>query len=360
MQGFLKALRESDGKERLIAAAVITGAYAGSRLLLADGTVVWESMMQDTGSQDLAGREPDGWKAYIQELAASFRQLPDCGIYKACGGDVFCEVPGKEKKLVICGGGHVSVPLIQIGRLMGCFVTVLEDRPQFADNARRAGASEVFCGAFAEGLARIQGDADTYFVIVTRGHRYDKECLLHIAGKKHAYIGMIGSRRRAAAVKEAAIGQGADRAVVAGVYTPIGLDIGAKTPEEIAVAVAAQIIQVKNQSAGSTVNFPKEIMDAVLDEANAAEPKVLATIIRRSGSAPREEGAKMLVLADGTCIGTIGGGCAEADMQKKAMLLIREGKAGVRLCHTDMAADTAQEEGMVCGGAMDVLLECFL
>lgn len=94
------------------------------------------------------------------------------------------------------------MPVIKIGIMMGWEVTVLEDRPKFADNARRAGASHVICEPFEEGLGKVPGSSDTYFVIVTRGHRYDQVCLEKIAEKEHAYIGMIGSRRRTTLVKK--------------------------------------------------------------------------------------------------------------------------------------------------------------
>ena len=114
----------------------------------------------------------------------------------------------KVIRFVICGGGHVSIPIIQMGLMIGCHVTVLEDRLKFADHARRAGVHEVICDSFEEGLKRIKGDKDTFFIIVTRGHRYDQVCLENIAKKPHAYIGMIGSRMRVKKVKEAVIEKG--------------------------------------------------------------------------------------------------------------------------------------------------------
>lgn len=156
-------------------------------------------------------------------------------------------------------------------------------------------------------------------------------------------------------MKETVIAHGGSPEIVNSVYTPIGLDIGARTPEEIAVAVIAEIIQVKNKSKRSG-GFPAEIMDAVL-QGKSQEPKVLATIVRRKGSAPREAGAKMLVLADGSCIGTIGGGCAEADILQKALRMIRENAKDPKLCRVDLTEREAEEEGMVCGGVMDVMLE---
>lgn len=392
MQEFYRAVRELDMDCRNMAVTVIEGPFLGSKFLLSDGNVVWKSVcmpqtvkktdtsertdasektdtseradvserMDASEKTDIAERTKTAKKTdtdgrILGELSAQASKLPDCGIYAAGFGTVFCEVLGRDKKIVICGGGHVSIPVIQIGRMLGFHVTVLEDRPKFADHARQAGASQVFCESFAEGLGKIQGDGDTYFVIVTRGHRYDQECLLEIAKKKHAYIGMIGSRRRAAAVKETVVEAGADPAVIGKVYTPIGIAIGAKTPEEIAVAIMAQIIQVKNQRPGSS--FPAEILEAVLDEEHVGEAKVLATIIQRKGSAPREAGAKMLVMADGRCVGTIGGGCAESEIQKRALMLLREGNKTVELCRADLSAEAAQEEGMICGGVIEVMLE---
>ena len=94
---------------------------------------------------------------------------------------LFCDCLGGEKRLVICGGGHVSMPVIQLGAMMEFTVTVLEDRPLYANNARRAGAHQVICDSFENGLDQTKGSKDTYFIILTRGHRYDQICLERIA-----------------------------------------------------------------------------------------------------------------------------------------------------------------------------------
>lgn len=158
--------------------------YLGEKCLVADNKIVWESDAQER------------YARYFREHPEELHKLDISGKIQLSDEQVFCDTLGNEKKLVICGGGHVSIPVIRMGRMIGCHVIVLEDRPKFANAARKAGADEVYCEAFADGLQRIDGDADTYFVIVTRGHRYDEE--LHGADYKerHAYIGMIGSRRR--------------------------------------------------------------------------------------------------------------------------------------------------------------------
>lgn len=268
---------------------------------------------------------------------------------------IYRERIGRIPKMIICGAGHVSMPIIRMGKMLGFMVTVIEDRPKFADHARAAGADQVLCEPFADGLSKIRGDSDSWFIIVTRGHRYDTECLEAILRKPYAYVGMMGSRRRVAIVKDQLEAKGVCRETLDGVHTPIGLKIGAETPEEIAVSVMAEIIQVKN--AGSAKGgYSPELLDAVLDSDDSRE-KVLATIISRKGSAPRSVGTKMLIRADGTTVDTIGGGCIESKVIRKALLMMHAENEGFRLCTVDMTADAAEDEGMVCGGVVEVMLE---
>ena len=116
---------------------------------------------------------------------------------------VFQERVGRMPRLVICGGGHVSIPVIQIGKMLGFTVTVLEDRPRFADNARQAGADQVYCEAFEDGLSKISGNGDTWFVIVTRGHRYDTLCLEAVFAEKKSLCRDDGKQKKDRYRKEA-------------------------------------------------------------------------------------------------------------------------------------------------------------
>lgn len=273
----------------------------------------------------------------------------------ACGAPVrvYRERVRRAPKLVICGAGHVSMPIIRLGKMLGFTVTVLEDRPKFADNARAAGADHVLCETFREGLLQIQGDSDTWFVIVTRGHRYDSECLEAILGKESAYVGMMGSRRRVAAVKDQLAQNGVDPEKLDSVHTPIGLKISAETPEEIAVSIMAEIIQIKNgRERGS--GYSEELLEALTDGKQKA---VLATIVSRKGSAPRGVGTKMLVREDGSTVDTIGGGCVESEIIRKALLMMRMGKPLFQVCRQDLTMEAAEDEGMVCGGVVEVMLE---
>lgn len=340
MSEFYEKIAACNPNHQNVALTVTGPGHTGEKALLSNRALVWESAKGGFFSQNLG----------------AVSALSDTGLADIAGRQVFCEFLGHEKQLVVCGAGHVSIPIIRIGKMIGCPVTVLDDRPKFADDARRAGADRVICEPFAQGLAQIPGDQDTFFIIVTRGHRYDQTCLELIAQKEHAYIGMIGSRARTARVKQALAERGIDRAVLDSVYTPIGLKIGADTPEEIAVSIMAEVIQVKNRSLRRG-GYSREILDAILEEGAKDIPKILATIVSRKGSSPRDVGTKMLIFRDGRTVGTIGGGCLEADVFRRAVSLFADGAGQTCLYHADMTGKDAEDDGMVCGGQIDVLLE---
>ncbi len=335
-----KRIEHCDWNVKNIVLTVLEGSDLGQKALVSDGRLVWESTKSH----------------FFEKHKEALSDLPQKNKIEIDKVSVYCDNLGQEKRLVICGGGHVSLPVIQMGVMMGWEVTVLEDRPQFADNARRAGASIVICEPFHEGLDKVSGSKDTFFVILTRGHRYDQVCLERILKKKNAYIGMIGSKLRVRKVKEQLIETGSDEEKLEKIYSPIGLDIKAETPAEIAVVIMAEIIEVKNKQIRNS-GYSKEIMKAILNEELYPGMKVLATIVSRKGSAPREAGTKMIILKDGRGIGTIGGGCMESDVIQQALLMIRSGKLSSKICHVDMTGSDAEDEGMVCGGVVDVLLE---
>ncbi len=341
MLAFFDRLSAVDPNARNAVLTVIEGADFGDKCLLSAGKLLWE---RDEGG-------------FFARNIDAIRSVDRGGTVEIDGQRVFCELPGRERQLVVCGGGHVSIPVIRIASMLGMPVTVLEDRPAFAENARDAGADRVICAPFEEGLMQIPGDADTFFVIVTRGHGSDVRCLDAISRKPHAYIGMIGSRRRVALVREHLVGQmGCDPAVIGGVHMPIGLDIGAQTPEEIAVAIMAEIIGVKSRSGRNAV-WSKEMLKAINDPAARDIPKALATVVARRGSVPRGEGARMLVWPDGHALDTIGGGQMEHEVIQVACQRLRAGETTPCLQKFSLDAGAAAEDGMACGGEVTVLIE---
>ncbi|MGE4272393.1 MAG: XdhC family protein [Desulfitobacterium sp.] len=148
-------------------------------------------------------------------------------------------------RLIILGGGHIALPLVQMGKLLNYEVTVIDDRLSFANKGRFPEADQVICQDFQSALQELTFDKSTYVIVVTRGHRYDQTCLEEVLKQPQtAYLGMIGSRRKVATIMNNLKENGYSQEVLDRVYTPIGLDIGAQTPEEIAVSIIAEMIMV--------------------------------------------------------------------------------------------------------------------
>jgi xanthine dehydrogenase accessory factor len=164
--------------------------------------------------------------------------------------EVFLEVVEPQPTLVIVGAGHIAVPLARLGKMLGFEVIVIDDREKFANRERFPDADQVIAADFGPTLAQLKITRSTYIVIITRGHQYDEEALMEVVDSPAAYIGMIGSRRRVQAVRNNLADVGIDPAKLDRVYAPIGLEIGAETPEEIAVSIIAEIIAVRRGGRG--------------------------------------------------------------------------------------------------------------
>ena len=337
-----KIINENLQQKSNLLATVLEGEVAGTRDFWVDG-----ELLGYTGTGEVN-----------EELKTQITETPQSGIYEIEGQKFFIEHLKRQAHLVICGGGHVSQQVIKLAGKVGFHVTVLEDRPYFADRAREAGADLVLCDAFEKSLQGIAGTPDTYFLVVTRGHRFDRACLEQILKKPYAYVGMMASRGRSALLKKQMAGDGFDRKALDEMHTPVGLSIYAETPEEIAVSIVAELIQIKNQTK-KTAGYDSLLMEYLTGVKEPGQPKVLATIIARRGSAPRSIGTKMLVLGDGRIIGTIGGGCMESEVQHQCLRLLREENEKSRIVCADMTVSQAEDEGMVCGGTIDVFLEKF-
>jgi len=150
-----------------------------------------------------------------------------------------------QPHLVILGAGHIGTALARLARLLRFAVTVIDDRALFANRERFPDADQVIVGDFAAELGRLQITPWTYVVLVTRGHEHDETSLQQIVDSPAPYIGMIGSRRRVLLVFRHLEELGIPAEKLDRVYAPIGLDIGARTPEEIALAIMAEIVKVR-------------------------------------------------------------------------------------------------------------------
>ena len=246
------------------------------------------------------------------------------------------------ERLILCGGGHVSLEVAYMASHLEFEVVIIDDRAEFANPERFPMAAQVLCKPFLEALDELGSRSDDYYVILTRGHAFNGDCLAKVLQGDYAYVGMIGSKIKVAAVMKRMKELGFHANVLAGVHSPVGLQIGAQTPAEIAVSILGEVIQERARKGPGTPPPP-------------SEKGVLCTITRKSGSAPRGEGTWMLVRPDGTCVGTIGGGAVEYRAKLDALEMM---KNGVERDHKlyDLS-HAAAELGMVCGGKIEVDFE---
>ena len=243
---------------------------------------------------------------------------------------VLAEVFKREHRLIVFGAGHVGYHLCHFASKVGFNTIVVDDRPYFANKEKFGDDIQVICNTFENAFEILDIHEEDYIVIVTRGHKHDKFCLDKILSLDELnYIGMIGSKRRVKIMKEELIEEGYSKEKIENIYSPIGLNIGAVTPEEIAISILAEIISVKRIGKLAVKNEPikvsnscelnKDVLEALAKSQN--EKMSLVTVISTKGSTPRKAGSKMIVYDSGKIIGTIGGGCAEAKIIKDAALM---------------------------------------
>jgi xanthine dehydrogenase accessory factor len=160
---------------------------------------------------------------------------------------LYAEAHHPPEELVIVGAGHIAVPLAELGVRLGYRVVVLDDREEFATVERFPEEARVLRTDFSDPFREVGIGGRSHVVLVTRAHKYDYDCLLHLleGDAEPAYIGMIGSRRRVRATFLALLEAGIPRERIALVRAPVGLEIGAETPAEIAVSVAAELIMLR-------------------------------------------------------------------------------------------------------------------
>jgi xanthine dehydrogenase accessory factor len=164
--------------------------------------------------------------------------------------EVMVEIVEAPVTLLIVGGGHIGLSLATIGAHVGFSVAVLDDRALYANAERFPMADRVMAGDFNEHLRDFPIGRNTYIVLVSRGHKQDETALRAVALRGAGYVGMIGSKRRVATVLRHLAEEGYPVEALERIYTPIGFDIGAETPEEIAVSIIAEIVAVRRGGSG--------------------------------------------------------------------------------------------------------------
>ena len=183
-------------------------------------------------------------------------------------------------------------------------------------------------------------------MIVTRGHLGDSACARQILRRPYTYLGMIGSKNKVKLTREKLLGEGFSEEQLNSIHAPIGLPIGGHMPAEIAVSIAAEIVQEKNRYDVSYID------GAVEDAVRKKENGIMITIISKSGSSPRGPGSKMFIDKDGNSYGSIGGGNVEFQALKYAP----EAQHG-EIRKYNLSNQGGANLGMICGGEVEVLYE---
>lgn len=168
----------------------------------------------------------------------------------------FVETLEPAPTLLIVGAGHVGIQLARVAHLAGFQIAVQDDRPEWANVEHYPQASQIFAEPIAGAIASLAPHQNLYAALVTRGYTYDLEALQHLLQRPIPcrYIGMIGSEKRVKQVYGAIAHTGIAKEQLATIYGPIGLDIGALTPEEIAVSIVAELIMVRRGGTGRSLS----------------------------------------------------------------------------------------------------------
>ncbi len=219
---------------------------AGAKMLIyPDGTIVGtvgggivEERVKATAAEVLRDRTPRYVQIGVEER----------GDAQPCGGemDIFVEPLVTAPTLLLVGAGHVGAAVAQLAQFLGFRIVVLDDRPEFVSAENFPCADERVSGDLVAQLGEIETTPETYVVLTTRSHALDPALLGAIVDKPAAYIGMLGSESRAQVAVESLKKRGVSEQALARLHAPIGLEISAETPQEIAVSIMAEVIQVKN------------------------------------------------------------------------------------------------------------------
>lgn len=190
----------------------------------------------------------------LYEMSGDFGQ--QAGM--ACGGqqEVIIEPFGSSAPLYIVGAGHCAMELSALAARCGFAVTVIDDRPEWANRERHPRAKVLICQDYSNLERHIAFSEDAFVVIMTHQHLHDEEALRACIRRKWRYLGMIGSRRKVGLLFDKLASEGVERKLLDRVSSPIGLDIGSETPAEIAVSITAQLIEVRNGRKWFSVRNP--------------------------------------------------------------------------------------------------------
>ena len=227
-------------------------------------------MLREDGSTQGSLGDPK-----VEELALdAIRQVSNLGkndsVLTSDGTELFVEGFTTPPTLVLMGGGHIGKSTSTLAATLGFRTYVVDDRPEFANPDRFPEAAETVIAPYSEGLAQVPINTNTYIVVATRGHRQDDYALEAAIRTPATYVGLLGSKRKTLLIYRHLLEKGHSPEILRKVRSPMGLDIGALTPEEIAVSIMSEIIMVRRGGHGGAMQMEDRYFNRALEQAKAS------------------------------------------------------------------------------------------
>ena len=241
--------------ERAVLATVISSRgsaprKAGTKMLVkADGACIGtiggggvELMLLQKAREVMDSDEPQ-----IMQVDLSGREE---GMDMICGGqmEIFLEPVRSGETMYLFGAGHISYSTAAIAAMLGFRVVVIDPRAEYNSTERFPAAESLVVAEYEDAFARLSVNENSYIIIYTPGHVLDEKCLEFAVSTPARYIGMIGSQKKVKEVKDHLLQKGVSQAQLAAVHAPIGVEINAETPEEIAISILAEVVRVRRSA----------------------------------------------------------------------------------------------------------------
>jgi len=182
------------------------------------------------------------------------------------GSQIYVEGFTSPPTLILIGGGHVNKAISNLAATLGFRIFVVDDRPEFANGERFAEAEGVIIADYSDGLDKLKVNSNTYIVVATRGHKYDDVALAEAIRTPARFVGLLGSKRKSILIYKNLLGHNIPLERIQEVHAPIGLNIGALTPEELAVSIMAEIIMVRRGGDGGSMKMDREYLAKIISK----------------------------------------------------------------------------------------------
>ena len=224
-------------------------------------------MLRDDGTTEGSLGDPDLEKLALETIGKVAQLGKNDTVLTSDGTELFVEGFTTPPTLILMGGGHIGKATSVLASSLGFRIYVVDDRPEFASAERFPEAAGTIVADYSQGLSQAPINANTYIVVATRGHRQDDYALEAAIGTPATYVGLLGSKRKTLLIYKHLLEQGHSPEVLRRVRSPMGLDIAALTPEEIAVSIMSEIIMVRRGGKGGPMQMEDRYFNRALEQA---------------------------------------------------------------------------------------------